>query len=325
VTCTQNVFYPVDIPESTFPVRTGTQTRINDIGYYLFDRIRMTHWLQVLAGVRSADYTETSLDTGAITFQSKPTSISYGALVQPWRWMSIYATYIEGLESTPAPPLTAANFGATLPATNSTQHEVGIKMEPHPGLLIHAAYFNIERDSAFVNGANLYVLDGRARFRGLEFSLTGEVMPAWSVYLTGQFLDAKQISGADTRVVSNPMTGVVTVVPTVVGRKIENTPQRTFSIATDYRLGRLLQGLSVNGAGYYLGERAVNQFNQAFIPGYLLFDVGAAYTDTLYGNETTLRVTGQNLADKRYFSYTGSSIVAQGPPRMVKFSVTTRF
>jgi iron complex outermembrane receptor protein len=325
VTCTQNVFDPVDIPETAFPARTGTQARIKDIGYYLFDRIKMTNWLQVLAGVRKTDYTETNLDTGAITFHDQPVSISYGAVVKPWPWMSIYGTYIEGLESTPGAPVTAANFGATMPATNSTQREAGIKIEPHPGLLIQAAYFNIERDSAFVNGANLYVLDGRARFRGTEFSVTGEVMPGWSLYATGQFLDAKQISGADTLTTTNAMTGVVTVVPTVVGRKIENTPERTFSLATEYRFSRLLQGFSVNGAAYYISERAVNQFNQAFIPGYTLFDVGGAYNGTFYGHETTIRVTGQNIADKKYFSSTGSSIVAQGPPRMVKFSVTMRF
>jgi iron complex outermembrane receptor protein len=155
--------------------------------------------------------------------------------------------------------------------------------------------------------------------------VTGEVMPGWSLYATGQFLDAKQISGADTLTTTNAMTGVVTVVPTVVGRKIENTPERTFSLATEYRFSRLLQGFSVNGAAYYISERAVNQFNQAFIPGYTLFYVGGAYNGTFYGHETTIRVTGQNIADKKYFSSTGSSIVAQGPPRMVKFSVTMRF
>ena len=325
VMCPQNVFNPVDIPETTLPARTGTQARIDDTGYFLFDRVELTDWWQLLAGVRKTDYTESSLDTGAITFQDEATSVSYGVVLKPRRWMSVYGTYIEGLESTPAAPIIAANFGATLPATGSTQWETGIKLELQPGLLAQAAYFDIERDSAFVNGANLYLLDGRARFRGVEFSVTGELTPRWSVYASGQFLDAKQISGAETRVTTNPTTGVVTVVPTVVGRRIESTPERTFSLATEYRLSGLLHGLSVNGAAYHVSERAVNPFNQAFIPGYTLFDLGAAYTGTIHRLETTLRVTGQNIAGTKYFSSTGASIVAQGPPRMVKFSVTTRF
>jgi iron complex outermembrane receptor protein len=323
--CVQNVFDPVAIPETPLPPPTGTRARINDIGYYLFDRIEMAHWLQLLAGVRKVDYTETSLDPSVITFRGTPTPISYGVIVQPSRRMSIYGTYIEGLESTPAAPLTASNAGAAVPPSRSKQREAGIKFELSPVLLAQAAYFDIERDSAFVNGANLYVVDGRARFRGTELSLTGEVTPSWSLYATAQFLTAKQISGADTVITTNPKTGVVTVVPTVVGREIENTPERTFSLATEYRLSYLLPGFSVNAATYYMGPRAVNQFNQAFIPGYTLFDLGAAYSHTFYGNETTIRLTSQNILDKRYFSSTGASIVAQGPPRLLKFSIDTRF
>jgi iron complex outermembrane receptor protein len=323
VMCAQNVFDPVDIPETPFPPNAGTRTRINDIGYYLFDRIEMATWLQLLAGVRKADYTESSLDTGKITFQARPTSISYGVVVKPRPWMSIYGTYIEGLESTPAAPFAAANSAALLPATDSTQREAGIKIELQPGLLLQAALFNIERGSAFVNGANVYVLDGRARFRGTELSLTGEITPDWSVYATAQRLEAKQVSGAETLIMTNAGTGVVTVVPTIVGRKIENTPERTFSFATEYRLSRVLPGFSVNGAAYYLSERAVNAFNQAFIPGYTLFDLGVAYTVTIGSRESVFRVTSQNVTDKKYFSSTGASFVAQGPPRMMKFSVTT--
>ena len=323
--CRQNVFEPVEIPETPFATPKGSRARIDDGGIYLFDRIEMTKRLQVLVGVRKADYTETNLDTGAVTFRDEPTSVSYGVVVKPLPWMSIYGTYMEGLESTPAAPMTAANSGATLPAADSSQREAGIKIEVRPGLLIQTAYFDIERGSAFVNGANVYVLDGRARFRGTEVSVTGEVTPRWSVYATGQVLHARQISGADTLMTTNPTTGVVTVVPTVVGRMIENTPERTFSFATEYRLFKELPGFSFNGAAYYVSERAVNQFNEAFIPGYTLFDVGAAYTRVVHGDETTIRVTGQNVADKRYFSSTGANVVAQGPPRMVKVSVTTRF
>jgi iron complex outermembrane recepter protein len=325
VTCTQNIFRPVDIPYSPFPARTGTRTRIEDIGYYLFDRIEMTDWLQVLAGIRKVDYRERNLDTAATTFEDRPTTISYGAVLKPRPWMSLYGTYIEGLEPTPPAPLIASNVGASLPATDSTQREAGIKIEARPGLLVQAAWFDIERSSSFLNANNVYVLDGRARFRGTEFSVTGELTPDWSVYATAQFLDAKQISGAPTQITMNPTTGAITVVPTVVGRKIENTAERTFSLATEYRLPRLLRGVGLNGAAYYVSERAVNPLNQAFIPGYTLFDLGASWTGMFGGNELTVRLTGQNIADKQYFASTGFSQIAPGPPRMVKFSITTRF
>jgi iron complex outermembrane recepter protein len=325
VPCRQNIFAPVAIPETAFPAPRGPRTRIDDAGYYLFDRIDMTRWLQVLVGLRKADYTETNRDTSAITFEDKPTSVSYGVLVKPRSWMSVYGTYIEGLESTPAAPMTAVNVGEMLPATESTQREFGLKLELKPGLLLQAAYFDIERGSAFVDGANVYVLDGRARFRGTELSVTGEVTPDWSLYATAQALDAKQISGAATRIATNPTTGAVTVVPTVVGRKVDNTPEHTVSFATEHRLTRVLPGLSVNGAVYYLSEAAVNAFNQAFIPSYTLLDLGAAYTNAFRGTELTFRLTVQNVANKEYFSSTGGNVISQAPPRALKFSVSTQF
>ena len=81
----------------------------------------------------------------------------------------------------------------------------------------------------------------------------------------------------------------------------------------------------MNGAAVLRQRARGEPFNQAFIPSYTLFDLGAAYTRTFRGNETTFRLTAQNVADKKYFSSTGANVVAQGPPRMVKFSVTTRF
>ena len=216
------------------PGRKRLLGRVNDIGYYLFDRIEITDWLQALAGVRKADYTETNLTTHVVTYHGNPTSGSYGVLFKPSQWMSLYGSYIQSLESTPAAPLTAVNAGTMLPATTSSQREGGIKIQPRQGLLLQVAYFDIDEGSAFVNSANVYVLDGRARFRGVEASVTGEVTSDWSLDATGQFLDAKQVSGAPTVIITNPATQAVTVEPTVVGRKIENTPRRTLSVASEY-------------------------------------------------------------------------------------------
>ena len=81
----------------------------------------------------------------------------------------------------------------------------------------------------------------------------------------------------------------------------------------------------MNAAVYYVSRRAVNPLNQAFIDGYTLFDLGASCTATFHGNQLTFRVTGQNIAGEKYFSSTGGNIIAQGPPRLVKFSVSARF
>lgn len=319
VTCTQNMFDPVPIPPTPLGPAVGVVTQIDDVGYYAFDRTSYHEWLQILAGVRKSDYTESNITTDTDTFHATPTSISYGAVLKPMSWMSIYGTYIEGLESTPAAPITAANPGAILPATTSKQHEGGVKIEPLSGLLFQAAYFEINRGSTYVNSQNVYVEDGRARFRGGEFSLTGEVNQYFSLYASALLLNAEQISGAPTVITKT------TVSPTAVGKQIENTPKQTFSLAGEYRLGEYVPGLSFTTAAYYTGRRAVNPLNEAFIPGYTLFDAGFAYQHELWSHPWTFRLNAENVGNKRYWVSTGELFLAEGPPSVVKFQLQTHF
>jgi iron complex outermembrane receptor protein len=320
VTAPQNFWAPQDVPESTIqPVPGGVTTGILDIGYYVFDRIKYHEWLQVLAGVRYSDYTESNRTTGATTFHASPTAVSYGVVLKPRSWASFYGTYIEGLESTPLAPIAAVNALAQLPPTESTQWEVGVKVEPVRGLLFQTAYFDIDRGSTYVNAQNLYVQDGRARYRGVEASLTGEVTPNLSVYVSAQYLNAKQESGAATVISGTAVT------PTAVGRYVENTPKITYSLSGEYRLNELIEGLSINAGIFHIGKRAVNNLNEGWIPGYTLLNLGAAYQRELYGHRTTFRVNAENVGNTRYWASTGSLFLAEGAPSVVKFSVSTEF
>ena len=320
VTCTQNMFNPRYIPSTLLgPAGGGTFTQINDVGYYVFDRAKLYNWLELLGGVRKSDYTESDLITGRDTFHATPTPISYGAVVKPVSWASLYGTYIEGLESTPAAPITAVNAGVVLPAATSKQKEGGIKIEPLRGLLFQAAYFDIDRGSTYTNALNIYVEDGRARYRGEELSLTGEINRYVSIYASAMFLDAKQISGAPTVISGTNVT------PTAVGKEIENTPKTTWSIAGEYRVGDAVPGLSLTAAAYYTGARAINNLNQAFIPSYTLFDLGFSYyTESLY-QPMTFRLNAENVGNKRYWASTGAFFLAEGAPAEVKFSLETKF
>ncbi|MBP7338676.1 TonB-dependent siderophore receptor [Niveispirillum sp.] len=319
-TCAQNFFTPHSIIETPMPASfTATTSRIDDIGYYAFDRIKYDEWLSLLVGVRRSDYTE-SVRGGATTFEAEPTSVSYGAVVKPVSWVSLYGTYIEGLESTPAAPSTVANVGVQLPATTSTQYEGGVKVEPYRGLLLQAAYFDISRAATFVNGANLYVQDGEYRYRGVEASVTGEITSELSVYASAMFLKARVESGAPSSTAAN---GAFT--PTIVGKRVENTPKTTLSLSAQYKLDEWVEGLSVNGGAYYTGKRAINPLNQAFIPSYTLYNLGGAYQFDLQEQPVTLRINAENITNKRYWASTGALLLAQGAPRTVKFQVGTTF
>lgn len=319
-TCYQSITNPHAIPQLGEPLAAeNNPTQITDTGVFVFDRLEFSEWLQLLGGVRISDYQEKRLDTGVKTFSAKPTSWSFGAVVKPIPSVSVYGTYIEGLESTPAAPTTAVNANEQLPPSQSIQYEAGMKWEPWRGLLFQAAYFDISRDSAVINGANRWVKDGRSSYRGVEMSLTGNVTPDWSVYASALFLDAKYKSGAPT-IISG-----TTVSPTLVGNRVENSAEETWSLATEYRFSKLLPGLSVNAAVYHTGDRAINSLNQAFIPGHTLLDLGAGYKTEISGVETTFRISAENVTGKRYWASTAANLLSQGAPSTIKFSIETRF
>jgi iron complex outermembrane receptor protein len=316
----QNYLSPVDIPgdESMGP-RIGATTRIDDRGAYLFDRVQYGDWLNLLMGVRSTDYTESNVTTNTVTYHARPTSASYGVVIKPKTWVSLYGTYIEGLESTAATPSTAANAGAQLPPTESKQKEMGVKIEPKRGLLFQAGWFNIDRGAAYTDANNYYVLDGKYRYEGTELNLTGDVTRDLSIYASAVIMNARQIEGAATKVSGG------TVTPTQVGLLVENTAKHTYSLAGEYRLNRWVKGLSMTAAVYTIGKRAVNPLNEAFIPGYTTYDLGLSYATDIEGHRTIFRINGQNITDVKYWAATGANYLAQGAPAQVKFSVSTRY
>lgn len=332
--CRQSITDPHAIPQLGEPLNAlNNPSGIKDVGYYVFDRIKYNEWLQVLVGVRKSDYEEKRLDTGVKTFQAKPTSLSGGVVIKPKSNVSLYATYIEGLESTPAAPLTATNSNEQLGPSQSTQYEGGVKWEIFPTLLLQAAYFDIKRDSAVVNGANTYVKDGRQTYKGLETSLTGKVSRDFTIYASALFLDAKYTSGSPTVLLFNAngtpridaASGSQLISPTIVGKRVEGSPKVSWSVSGEYRLTALVEGLAINGGVFHTGDQAINPLNQNFIPAYTLFDLGASYRTEIAGRPTTFRVYGQNIGDKKYFASTGGLFAAQGAPSTVKFAISTEF
>jgi iron complex outermembrane receptor protein len=217
---------------------------------------------------------------------------------------SLYATYIEGIEETGTAAPTTNNPLQTLPPAISKQQEFGVRSEFFRDITVSAAYFTIDRASAFVNAANYFVLDGRANYKGLEFSVNGAVTKELSVYVSGLLLDAKQSKAADTA---------------LIGKSPENTAKQSGSVFIEYSPAALA-GLSFNGGAFYTGKRAVNNLNQAYISGYSILTAGVRYLTRIASHPTSFQLNVENAADKRYWSAAGNSLLAAGAPRTVKFS-----
>ncbi len=299
----QNLHDPAFIPRPPSPPRIiANPTRTEDLAVYVLDRAAMGDWLQVTVGWRKTRYTDISRTS---FYKVTPDTLSYGLMVKPVHWISAYANYIEGLEPGPIAQQIATNAGEILPAAVSRQKEAGVKIAPLAGLLLTGTYFQIARPAAYLNAANRFVQDGEAIYEGGEFSAVGELGRHLSITASAMTLSAHQRTGAAS----------------VVGTRIENAAPFSGSIFAAYRLPAV-PGLSVSAGMFRVGRRAVNALNQAYAPGYTVFDLGVAYRFALLGKSATLHAYGDNITDRRYWASTGSSLLAQGLPRTVKLSLS---
>lgn len=307
---TQNLYDPRELALPALDPATLTTSPLNirDLGTYVIDRATIGP-VQLLAGLRYSDYRSRARSaTGVETrFDLDKWTPSVGLLVKPSRDVTIYATYLEGLEEGGTAPANTVNANEVLAPATSKQYEAGIKGEVGRSLVFQLAAFQVTRPSAFTDPAdNRFKLAGRARYRGIEGSLTGEITPQLSLYASGQYLDA------ETRRAVNPL---------LEGRRPENTPKYTGSAFVEYRPASV-RGLAIGGGAFYVGDRAANNFNQAFVDGYTTYSASLRYA---FDDGPEIQLNADNLAGKRYYSAAGNGLLGVGLPRQVKLTARYGF
>lgn len=268
---------------------------------------------QLLAGLRRGDYRTENLNVAADgtrtarLYKAKETTPSVAVMYKPRQDVSLYASYVEGLEESGQAPANAANAFQLLDPAESEQREVGAKFKVGQNSLAQIAYFDIERASTFQDpNTNVFGLNGKAQFSGFEMAWTGELNKQLSIAASALLMDA-ELQNAD-----NAAT---------FGKVPNNTPERTASLFAEYRL-QDVPGLSLSGGLYYTGKRAVNDANQAFIGGYTVASLGARYSTVIGSTPTQFQLVVDNPTDKNYYSTAGNPYVGVGAPRVVKATVS---
>lgn len=311
----QNYYEPVAIPKRNPAAPTGLSLQtIDDKGIYLFDRILLSDKWQVMLGLRASDYESevkrsNASGTTRTIYETHETSPSASLVYKVLPNLTVYASYIEGLEESGTAPATRANAGELLNPAKSKQREIGFKTRLFHNTLVQLAYFDIERPSTFVNAANEFTLNGLSEYRGLEFAATGEINKHWAIVASAMLMDAEQLNRDSS---------------TTFGKVPENTPEKTASLFAEYRVPGV-PGLALSGGLYYVGERAVNNQNQAFIDAYTIYSAGARYATQLGDERITYQLTVDNLTDRDYWSTAGNGLLGVGLPRTLKASMRVDF
>jgi iron complex outermembrane receptor protein len=319
----------VPVPNSTY--YNGQVERIEDSGFYIFDRIQYGDYVEVSAGGRFGSYNDEIIKpTRSKKFHATPNTTAEAVTVKPFgnHDLAIYASYVEALEPGAAGPITVNNPGVTTAPLPSIQTEIGVKSEVFDGLLLSADFFTIKRGATFINAANFFVADGTNKYQGVEANVSGEITEDLSVYATAMLLMAKQTTGAPT---CGPGTAVGTLggscaafTPTLVGLEISNTAKGYGTFFAQYKLGHILpflDGMAINGGFQYVDHRPLDSQNRANLGGYTVFDAGASYDTDAFQYPMTFRVSAKNIFGLRYWAGGDQDQLAPGVPSDVEMSL----
>ncbi|MDH0867103.1 TonB-dependent siderophore receptor [Mitsuaria sp. GD03876] len=311
-TAPQNLYAPVDIaPVSPTLKQAGYPSEINDRGLYVFDRVSIGSQWQVLAGLRKTFYRSEASNpsTPVPTYRADKVTPNVSVMWKPMKDLSVYASALRGLEETGTAPLNTDNAGQVLAPAVSKQHEIGVKARLG-SVLVQTALFQTDR--ALATTVNrVYQVGGETRYRGLEFSASGEIGRDFALVVSGIVLDAE-------------ITKVGSANPLELGKTPENTPKNTLSLFGEYRVPAV-PGLALNAGIYHVGKRAVNNANQAWISGYETLSLGARYQTTLLGKAVSLQANLDNATDKDYWSTAGNSLLGVGAPRTLRLTAKVDF
>lgn len=284
-----------------------------------------------------------------------------GLVLKPTANTSVYASYAtsatppnsllgEGQEANALPTTnSAANLALLdlLKVTKTRSYEAGAKATLFGGRLGgQVAVFRTDISNARVTSdQNTVAFIGESRIDGVEFSVSGQILPGWSVFGGYTYLDPRIRDGGFTALTA-PAVGTrpaqVVLVPSVNnGRQLPQTVRNSFTATTNVEI---LKGLQIGGTAIYTdrqfggysdnrsatqnaaGVVTVNPATKVLfrtIDDYWRFDLRASYD---LGRNLQLSVNAQNIANKTYFTQAYTAHYASiAPGRTVFGTVTLRY
>jgi iron complex outermembrane receptor protein len=222
--------------------------------------------------------------------------------------VTAYAGYTQGLEDSGAVPSVAANRGTILPDARTWQTDAGFRFLLTLKFKFIAGVFEIEKPYFNFDTNNVDRQVGIQRARGVELSLSGEVVPNLNI-IAGALLGPVQILGSNLAAEG-------------VGTTAFGQPHTQETLNANYKFP-WLPALSADityiefGAAPASVDDAVQNHTAAVL------NVGGRYRFALWGAPATLRVQVRNVSNFYIWNYGYSPGFSQFPPRAYFVYLTT--
>lgn len=257
---------------------------------YIQDQMKLGP-VQALVGVRYEYYTDFA--NYATSTEAKTHSSAwlprFGLVYTLNRHINIYSTYVMGYNPQTAATLSNPNAGGPFDPVTSNMIEAGAKSSWfNDRLSITTAVYQIEQKNTLYNAnvvgqPDLLRQVGKERSRGVEFDVTGRIMPNWSILASYAYNDA-----------------IITdsTIPAEVGNQKPNAPHNMANIWTRYNLNRgPLSGLGIGLGANYVDKRTLSINLAQTIPNYTLVDAALFYTI----GKMQLQFNANNITGKKYW------------------------
>ncbi|MBR0840721.1 TonB-dependent receptor [Bradyrhizobium liaoningense] len=311
---------PTNIAKPTFATLGASQLTNVDL-WSVGVSDTMSLWnkrLQLTVGVRrqTAGSAVTNYLSPALTRPERDTSVwtpAYAIVVKPIENISLYANYIEGLQTPVVVGGTFQNVGTVFPPGQTKQVEAGIKIDAGR-LTATMSGFDISQPSVItVAGVPLpsQQLNGRQRNRGIELNVFGEVTP-WFRLLGGVAL----IHGVQEKA----------TLAANDGKEAIGVPAVNANIGAEWDTP-FVRDLTLTGRVIYTSSQYVDLANTLTLPEWTRVDIGARYTFTSpwNGKPIVVRANIENLFNKAYWASAYSGVITLGAPRTYLVSTTFNF
>ncbi|MEB3754882.1 TonB-dependent siderophore receptor [Acinetobacter sp. MD2(2019)] len=233
-------------------------------------------------------------------------------MYHPFENTHFYASYAKGLADGGQAPWNANNAYQVLAPIQSEQYEIGVKQQLQ-NFFITAAVYQLTQDNQYINDARDFVQQGKQRNRGVELAVSGDLTSHLAVMSSASWTQARLVG-----IGTNALTG----------HQSQNVPVFKAATHLSYEIPAV-EGLRVLGGLQYSARKYANKTGTVSVPGYTIFDAGAAYNFKWSNHETVLRLNVDNLLNKKYWrdagGYLGDDYLFLGSPRTATLSVSFNF
>lgn len=312
-----------EVPETVAPADLPlphTERRLDSRQYGLFmvDRITFDeHWQTVLGG-RQVRLDEQAYGEDGSDARHTRRSLflpQVAVIYKPVVNLSLYTSYSKGLALGGTAAWFTRNASEILAPTLSRQLEVGAKYDWRR-ISFTAALFQARQAYQYSrpenDGTFTYVQQGEQKNTGLELGASGRVSDRLQLSASFAAIRAR-VEGSGTAAYDD--------------HQVLNVPRYRGSLQADYSLP--IRGLALLGGVQYSASKYADREGSVRVDDYALFNIGSRYSTRIGDYDTVLRLSVDNLFDKRYWrdagEYLGDDYLFMGAPRTARLSASVNF